>query len=256
RHLPRRDQQPRAALLFGALLAAWPVGRVAAQEAPAYDRYSVLWLAYFGDHQVAPRLALIPDVQMRTVDFGTEAQQLLLRAGMLYDLGPGVRAGGGYALITTFDYGEFTPEGTSLEHRAWQQLNMSLRPGTVAILNRVRLEQRWIGNEVPGTDDRDWTFQWRARYLLRAAVPLRGQGGGRGDLYAFGQDEVFVRWGTSQPTNLFDQNRLQLGLGVHLAGTLRLEASYFNLVLLRGDGSRREVGNGLVLALFSSAAFR
>ena len=37
---------------------------------------------------------------------------------------------------------------------------------------------------------------------------------------------------------------------------LRVEANWLNLVLLRGDGSRREVGNGLVLSLTWTASFR
>jgi hypothetical protein len=92
--------------------------------------------------------------------------------------------------------------------------------------------------------------------MLRTVVPIRGEPDQAGHLYAFGSDEVFVRWGASQPTNLFDQNRLQLGLGMSLAPSLRLEAGWLNVQLLRGDGSQRESGNGLLLSLTSNASFR
>ncbi|HEX5819866.1 MAG TPA: DUF2490 domain-containing protein, partial [Gemmatimonadales bacterium] len=87
-------------------------------------------------------------------------------------------------------------------------------------------------------------------------LPLHGAPDKAGHLYAVGSDELFVKWGASQPTNLFDQNRLQLGVGVGLAEHLRLEATWLNLQLLRGDGSKRESGNGLVLALMSNASLR
>lgn len=194
---------------------------------------------------------------MRRVDFAANPQQFLARVGLLADVGPGVRAGGGYAFVASYDYGEFTPDGTFPEHRLWQQLSLSHRSNAVAFLHRIRLEERWLG--LPSASDpdaRDWTFQWRARYLLRTAVPLRGAPDRAGHLYAFGSDELFVRWGASQPTNLFDQNRLQLGLGVSLAPSLRLEAGWLYQLLLRGDGSQRESGNGLLLSLTSNASLR
>jgi hypothetical protein len=250
-----RSRSVGLALIAGAaLLHATPLR---SQTPPVYDRYSLLWLVYFGDHAIANRLALIGDVQVRRVNFAANPQQFLARVGLLADVGPGVRAGGGYAFVASYDYGEFTPDGTVPEHRIWQQLNMSHRSNAVAFLHRIRLEERWLGlPSASEPDTRDWTFQWRARYMLRTVVPLRGEPDQAGHLYGFGSDEVFVRWGASQPTNLFDQNRLQLGLGVSLAKDLRLEASWLNLQLLRGDGSQRESGNGLVLSLTSNASLR
>jgi hypothetical protein len=242
-------------LLGAAALLVALVGPAAAQAAPAYDRYSLLWLAWFGDHQLAPGWSLVGDAQIRTVDFGAEMQQLLLRAGVLADVGPGARVGGGYAFARSYDYGEFTPEDEVPEHRLWQQLNLAHRSNQVAFLHRFRLEQRWL--DVPNApDEDDWQFQWRVRYMFRATVPLAGAPAARGHLYGIAADEVFVKFGASQTTNLFDQNRLNLGLGVHLARHVRLEATYMNLVLLRGDGSRREVGNGLALGLWTTGALR
>jgi hypothetical protein len=250
-----RSRVAGLALLAGALIL--PATPLRSQTAPSYDRYSLLWLAYFGDHAIAKRVALIGDVQLRRTDLGANAQQFLARVGVLANVGPGVRAGGGYAYVLSHDYGEFTPEGTFPEHRLWQQLNLSHNSNAVAFLHRFRLEERWLGLPArDASDSRDWTFQWRARYMLRTVVPLHGAPTRAGRLYLFGSDELFVRWGASQPTNLFDQNRLQLGLGVSLAESLRLEASWLNVQLLRGDGSLRESGNGIVLSLTSNASLR
>lgn len=250
-----RFRSAALAIVAGAaLLQAAPVR---AQAAPSYDRYSLLWLAYIGDHAIAPRVALVGDVQLRRTDFGAEPQQFLARAGLLADVGPGVRAGGGYAFTLSYDYGDFTPDATVPEHRLWQQLNLTHKSNKVAFLHRFRLEERWLGlPDAAEPDAKDWTFQWRVRYMLRTTVPLGGAPDRSGHLYAVGSDELFVKWGASQPTNLFDQNRLQLGLGVALAQHLRLEATWLNLQVLRGDGSKRESGNGLVLALMSNAPLR
>jgi len=250
-----RSRSVGLALIAGAaLLHAAPLH---GQTSPTYDRYSLLWLAYFGDHAIADRLALIGDVQMRWAGYAANPQLFMVRAGVLADVGPGVRAGGGYAYVESYDYGEFTPEGTVPEHRLWQQLNLSHKSNAVAFLHRFRLEERWL--DLPSASEpnsRDWTFQWRGRYMLRTVVPLRGAPDRAGHVYAFGSEELFVRWCASQPTNLFDQNRLQLGVGASLAPSLRLEANWLNLLLLRGDGSRREVGNGLALSLTWNASFR
>jgi hypothetical protein len=243
-----------AVVAGAALLQAAPL---LGQTTPTYDRYSLLWLAYIGDHAIAHRVSLIGDVQLRRTDFGAEPQQLLARAGLLADVGPGVRAGGGYAYTLSYDYGDFTPDATVPEHRIWQQLNLSQKSNKVAFLHRFRLEERWLGlQDAADTDAKDWTFQWRVRYMLRTTLPLHGAPDKSGHLYAVGSDELFVKWGASQPTNLFDQNRLQLGIGVGLAKQLRLEATWLNLQLLRGDGSKRESGNGLLLALMSNASLR
>jgi hypothetical protein len=250
-----RSRSVRLALTAGAaLLFAAPLR---GQTSPTYDRYSLLWLAYFSDHAIADRLALVGDLQMRWAGSAANPQLFMVRAGVRADGGPGVRAGGGYASVESYDYGEFTPDGTVPEHRLWQQLNLSHKSNAVAFLHRFRLEERWLGlPSASAPDTRDWTFQWRARYMLRTVVPLRGTPDRAGHVYAFGSDEIFVRFGASQPTNLFDQNRLQLGLGASLATNVRLEANWLNLLLLRGDGSQREVGNGLVLALTWNASFR
>lgn len=241
--------------LAAVLLLAALARPLAAQAAPSYDRYSVLWLAWFGDHALGKRLAFVGDVQVRRIDFGAEPQQLLLRGGVLADVGPGVRAGGGYAYVKSWDYGEFTPDGDFPEHRLWQQLNLTHRSNAVAFLHRFRFEQRWL--DLPNApDEDDWQFQWRVRYMLRTTVPLSGAADRAGHLYAVGQDEIFVKFGEAVTTNLFDQNRLNLGLGVRLAPALRLEATWFNLRIFRGDGSRREVGNGLALSLFTNGALR
>ena len=242
-------------MLLGVALV-WP-GPLRSQTAPTYDHLSLLWLAYTGDHAIAHGVSLVGDVQLRFVDFGAEPQQFLARAGLLADVGPGVRAGGGYAYTLSYDYSEFTADGKVPEHRIWQQLSLTHKSNAVAFHHRVRLEERWLGMaDALASDTRHWTFQWRARYMLRATVPLHGAPSRAGHLYAIGSDELFVKWGASQPTNLFDQNRLQLGVGVDLGRALRVEATWLNQQVLRGDGSQRESGNGLLLALSSNASLR
>jgi len=175
-------------LLLGVALV-WP-GPLRSQTAPTYDHLSLLWLAYTGDHAIAHGVSLVGDVQLRFVDFGAEPQQFLARAGLLADVGPGVRAGGGYAFTLSYDYSEFTADGKVPEHRIWQQLSLTHKSNAVAFHHRVRLEERWLGMaDALAPDTRDWTFQWRARYMLRATVPLHGDPSRAGHLYAIGSGE-------------------------------------------------------------------
>lgn len=241
----------RRGTVLGALaLAAVVAVPGLAQDAPVYDRYPLLWAMYFADHALGPRVSLVGDAQLRRAGSDLGPQQNLLRVGVLAQLGPGVRVGGGYAFAQSFDYGDFTPEGTVLEHRAWQQLSLSHGAGAVGLLHRFRLEERWIAPENSAPDGgRTWTFQWRVRYMIRGVLPLAGDPARAGHLYTFASDELFIRFGSNAPLSLFDQNRLFVGAGVTLARHLRLEASWLNLILVRGDGARREVGNGAALGL-------
>ena len=249
----------RCAVQVGLALAA--LAPLASGHAQEGERTTVdqghAWLTYAGEHPLrrGSPTALYLEAQVRRADLGEEWQQLLFRAGVTRALGAGVRAGVGYAHVTTHAYGELPAAADFPEHRAWQQLSLSHGVGRVGMAHRYRLEQRWVGRT--GTDAADpervteWRYSNRARYLARGTLPLRREP--RGAPYLYGANEVFVSFGDNVQMNRLDQNRLMLGVGVPLASALRAELGYLNQYIVKGSGREFERNHTVQVTLSSSA---
>lgn len=130
------------------------------------------------------------------------------------------------------------PEFTQ-EHRVFQQFLAEHSVGKLALVNRTRLEERFL-EDVHGTP-------LRLRHMLRLSHPLDPKK--RWSVIAY--DEVFWNLNTVSggPEAGFDQNRLFVGLGRVLNKNARLEAGYlWNWVDRPGDSPNRS-NNVLVTSL-------
>jgi hypothetical protein len=262
--MPNRPRPARlraaAALLAAAALA--PAAARAQAPAPAGPRdiadQTNAWLMYFGDHAVARRWAVHAEAQVRRSDGAAGLrgwQQLLLRPGAIYTVAPNARVTAGYAFIDTWPYGEQPAAARFPEHRLWQQLQLGHATGRVAWQHRYRVEQRWVERPLDAAGARDRTYSNRARYLVRATVPLRGRTLDVRELYVSAYDELFASWGRNVGRNALDQNRLYGALGWRLGATTRVEGGYLQQLILKPDGVRVERNHTLQLAVFQNAPF-
>jgi hypothetical protein len=211
---------------------------------------------YFGDHAVSRRWALHAEAQVRRADGVRAWQQLLVRPGVIYTLGPAARVTAGYAYIDTWPYGEQPAAARFPEHRLWQQLALAQATGRVAWQHRYRLEQRWVHRPLDADGTTDRAYSNRARYLVRATVPLRGATLDRGEAYASVYDELFASWGRNVGRNVLDQNRAYAALGWRATASTRVEAGYLLQLVLKPDGVQMERNHSLQLAVFQSAPLR
>lgn len=221
------------------------------------DSNGHLWLNYVGDHPLGGSAwGLHLEVQNRRADMGEEWQQLLIRPGINYQISPSLSVSVGWAYVKTWPYGEYPVSAAFPEHRAWEQVQHSFKALGLEWTQRLRLEQRWLGEMTYDLLDADydlagWRYENRIRYLLRTSVPLTSSG----KTYLALWDEVFFNFGKNVKGNDFDQNRAFIGLGQKLSGTTRLEVGYMEQTLRRRGGQIREDNHTLAVWLMSKWPF-
>ncbi len=221
------------------------------------DSNGHLWLNYVGDHPLGDGpWGLHLEVQTRRADMGDEWQQLLVRPGINYQISPTLSVSAGWAYVKTWPYGDYPVPAAFPEHRAWEQVQHHFQFLGLDWTQRLRLEQRWLGEMArdAGGDDydlADWRYENRLRYLLRTSVPLTASG----KTYLALWDEVFFNFGRNVSGNDFDQNRAFIGLGQKLGGTTRLEVGYMEQTLRRRGGQIREDNHTLAVWLLSKWPF-
>ena len=136
-----------------------------------------------------------------------------------------VRFGGHYwlseKLTLTFGYAHMwlppSQEGWetwSNENRIYQQLQYAGSVGRLAVVQRVRNEQRWKQEVVDDSLTGESSFSDRVRYLLSLSLPVAKA---PRPLALVLSDEILLQFGHSVVLNTFDQNRLFGGIKVSLS---------------------------------------
>ena len=98
----------------------------------------------------------------------------------------------------------------------------------------------------------DWFFLLASGISSEHSIHF-GQKGDK-QFYGAAADEIFIGAGKNLGTNIFDQNRIFLLLGLKLNKKVSLEAGYFNQTLQQGrrvnNNTIMQRNNGLVLSSF------
>ncbi|RXG15360.1 DUF2490 domain-containing protein [Leeuwenhoekiella aestuarii] len=185
------------------------------------------WYGYFFDTDFGEsNFGIMGDVQQRSFNVTNDFQQLILRAGLSYKIpGSSLRAVAGYSY---FNSGTFGPSNKqSFENRMYQDLiwNNQFFEGRIALLHRIRLEERFVENQ---------DFRTRYRYFLNAKLPLNKKVMGPNTFFLWAAGEVFVN-GQQQIDNgrtvsLYDRTWLFGGVGYQIRSGLRAELSYMREV--------------------------
>lgn len=185
------------------------------------------WYGYFFDTDFGEsNFGIMGDVQQRSFNVTNDFQQLILRAGLSYKIpGSSLRAVAGYSY---FNSGTFGPSNTQrIENRLYQDLiwKNQFFEGRIALLNRIRLEERFV-------EDQD--FRTRYRYFLNAKFPLNKKAMGPKTFFLWAAGEVFINGqqqiGNGQAVSLYDRTWLFSGVGYQIKFGLRAELSYMREV--------------------------
>jgi Protein of unknown function (DUF2490) len=229
-----------------------------AQNDRVNDFNNTNWLQTFHTIALDKKWSLHAEYQWRREKGLKFWQQGLLRIGANYKINDNVIAHAGYALAETFPYGDYpiANNGTFPEHRLYEQLTLRQPTGKVLFTHRFRVEQRWLGRVKAGTaGDReieDWFFLHRFRYQFRTQYPFWTKADKQ--FYGAAADEIFIGAGKNLGTNIFDQNRIFLLLGLKLNKRVSLEAGYFNQTLQQGrrvnNNTIMQRNNGVVISSF------
>ena len=179
----------------------------------AQDKNYGNWFVYFGNQKINNKWLLQSDVQYRLNQIPNQKSQLLLRAGIGYNL---TEANNNILLGLAFVESN-REEGdeivsTTNEKRIYQQYLYKQKRNNWFLTHRVRLEERFIAND----------FALRSRYFLAVQKPLNGKLLNRRSLYASGFNELFIDISNQK----FDRNRLFAGMGYGVTNDIRLETGY------------------------------
>jgi hypothetical protein len=174
------------------------------------------WYMYFGNFRFAESpWAIHGEAQYRNNNLIGDLEQMLLRTGLQYNLKSGHASFlTGYASITTDIPGKASQ--SFHENRIYQEVILRQKLGRIGILHRYRFEQRWI---------EELNIRTRFRYALFINLPFNDKDlTEKGSIYGQIYDELFING--ERPTEnsqLFDRNRLYLGLGYRTSSVLALQ---------------------------------
>lgn len=206
------------------------------QEQRLADNNVIGWFVYTGTFKVKPKLSIHTEYQWRRVNAVKDWQQSLFRAGINYAIRKDISLNAGYAFVETFPYGDY-PNATAFpEHRIFEQVMIANPLGKLTLSHRFTLEQRFVGKVsfLNQQKEVDHVFLNRARYRIRAEIPLHKKTGINNSWSIAFQDELFIGWGKNIGANVFDQNRIALTLGRRISPLIKLEGGYLNQVLQQG----------------------
>lgn len=190
-----------------------------------------VWFAYSGQYKVSQNWGYHIEAQFRMDNQLEQSLQSVYRIGVIYFISPSKNVTSGYALINTFDTAS---EHFFKENRLWEQFqyNKKWHENKNVMAHRLRLEQRWVG-AIATVDGSPVSignnYQNRLRYLNRNIFHITNLKATDEELYAVLQNEVFITLGHNKVnSNIFDQNRFLIGLGVNYNNQFRIEVGYMN----------------------------
>ena len=173
------------------------------------------WLIYIGNKKLDSKWNIHNEVQYRNYNAVGDLEQLLLRAGLGYNITKNSNLLLGYGYILSENYiGDSDKKISVNEHRIFQQFTTKQSIGKVSLSHRYRFEQRFVEDD----------FKLRLRYFLGVNIPLQYREDGKNPLYLSMYNEVFL----NTESSVFDRNRVYGGLGYKFSKNLRLELGYMN----------------------------
>jgi len=188
------------------------------------------WWMYFGNKKLPSKFNLHHEVQYRNYNIAGDLEQLLLRAGLGYNLtenNNNVLMGYGYILSQNY-VGSTDDKIDVEEHRIYQQFVTKQAFGRFSLAHRYRIEERWVEGD----------FRVRFRYMLNAKVAINKPTLQAKALYFVAYDELFV----NTKGNKFDRNRLYTGLGYKVTDALSVELGYLNQYFNVGGRDQMNLG--------------
>lgn len=174
------------------------------------------WLIYIGNKKVNSKWNIHNEVQYRNYDAIGDLEQLLLRTGLGYNLSENNHnLLLGYGYILSQNYIADTQNKMDVnEHRIFQQFTSKQNVGSVSLSHRYRFEQRFVESD----------FKMRLRYFLAFKVPILKTETSPTKLYLSAYNEVFL----NTESDVFDRNRVYVGLGYQLNKNVRIETGYMS----------------------------
>jgi hypothetical protein len=202
------------------------------QQQKLINHQSQTWFSINSNIKLKGKFSLLADVHVRRNNFIADPSFYILRGAINYQHSAKVSFAMGYghmwlapsiAGYTTF----------SNENRLYQQLQVTSKTGKLAILQKIRNEQRW--QEIIVADESTHTnkFSDRLRYLVNLTLPVSKNKDLPSLVVA---EELCIQFGKEIVTNTFDQNRLFLGIKQPLGKHWSFDIGYMYVFQQKSSG--------------------
>ncbi len=186
------------------------------------------WYMYFGNNKISKKLNLHNEIQYRNFNAIGDLEQLMVRAGIGYDLSEdnnNVLAGYAFILSRPYEDGEKTE---NIEHRIFQQYITKQKFGRFNLQHRYRLEERFMEDD----------FRMRFRYYINVSIPINNKEMLPKTFYASVYNEIFLH----SDSPVFDRNRVYGALGYVINKNMRIEAGYMNQIQENKNRGQVQIG--------------
>lgn len=197
---------------------------------------NVLWANYNNSFRIDSNWSILNDVQLRTRDEWDKWSLLALRSGVAYKLNEKTILTAGFAWFGTLHYFE-EKRLLANEWRPWQELSISSRLQSFKLIQRLRLEQRFLQTIDAGKKLHAVETRHRLRYRFEFAHPVTQT------LSLSAGNEVMVNVNYIHDTRFFDQNRLFLALNTKVGAATIFQLQYIRLLQYRGAANVLEKNN-------------
>lgn len=194
-----------------------------------------LWLAYLNQTRFSEKWGAWMDIHYRTTDnIADRPMTLLIRPAVTYFIKDNLRVNVGYAFAEHYPRKGLST--TRREHRPWQQIWWNQKYPGLALLQYLRLEQRFNQKVVSDRLQEGYNYTFRVRYSFSFSVPLNRKDIIANTPFAALSNEVFLNFGSSVTYNTFDQNRLFAGFGYQFTPHINAQLGYMYLYQQEASG--------------------
>jgi hypothetical protein len=199
------------------------------------------WFANQTTVAFSKKWGLLSGVNIRSNDKWEHLQLIGMRAAISYNIRQNISLAAGLE----HNYSRKvvgTVSGYFNDEVIWQHLLVTHHVQALTIINRLRMEERFLSRLWVQNDELQKlgsNFAERLRYLLRISYPLSGKKVFKKGGYLAVQDEVMFNLGDKSAVNgrLFDQNRIYAGVGYRFSPEFDAEIGYLRQYILPASGN-------------------
>jgi hypothetical protein len=218
------------------------------------NKQSGVWLGYFNQTRITDKWGIWLDLHGRRTEFLDRWSTQLFRPGVTYYLSDHVRLTAGYAFTRTFPAAGL--HTVRPENRLWQQILWTNRQKRLQTQQWIRVEERFNHKIANDALQDGYNFNFRFRYLLNLMVPINRDFIDAKTLFFAFNDEIHINAGKQITYNVFDQNRLFVGLGYQFTKGLNLQVGYMNQFQQLPSGNHFNSNNVLRVFVFHNLDLR
>jgi hypothetical protein len=188
------------------------------------NRSNQQWIQYYNQTKLAEHWVFLGDVGFRWREKLSSPSQYIARLGVGYNIYENIRVSAGIAHLGYF----LSDNLNRIEFRPYQEFLNNQSFGKIDLTHRFRIEERYFRKVMDGKIGSNDNFNFRFRYSVSLSIPLFKLSNSHQDKdvsMSIG-DEIFLNAGKEVVYNIFDQNRILLGLLIQLKRNLRVEFTY------------------------------